>query len=1329
MDPKKPIITICIPTFNRAIYLREAIKSALSQWQKNIEIVAIDDGSTDNTKNILKEFESEKLRYLCKNHTGAPDTRNQAIQQAKGKYLLWLDSDDILMPGAVAKYIQAISDFPEVDVHYGDLVIVDSNGDFKHDQRYPDYYEQNDVLLSRLLIGNSIPNGGTLIRKSVYKKYGIYNKKYKRAHDYEFWVRVARHIKFKHIGTTVYKWRWHDSNMSSGSVQFDTSYEIQIKKELLKAYSLKELFPQLNWKKEKQCIETACLAIGNLFIQLGGYQEAIEYFEKCVKINKRTDYYYALVLSYFQLENLEKALWVVNELLTISPEHNQAKEMSENLMKIIAAKKNKHQINVEAIANGKNNQRRHVEENGSKISVNDPMINRSEFEAIKTSDEKLPITAIIAAFNEGDVIYHVIRDLVEQDIQVVFIDHHSSDNTLEEVRRWEGKGVVRIESFPEDAGLDIPSNVYSWRHILRRKQQIASEMGPGWYLHADADEFRESPWRDLNLREGIERVDREGFNAINFKIYDFKPTHNRFEPGQDVRKHLTHYDPDIHAFNHVQIKCWKNFGQEINLWKSGGHSVAFKDRKVYPVPFILRHYAIRSQHHGIQKVFQDRKTRFDRYEREAQWHDQYVQVKDKRHNFIREETELIPYDRQKACWEVQSTSSSSDHGYYEFSRPEVQAMVASDARVVLDVGCASGRMGGEIKFKLKAEVWGIEPVAEVARRAGKILDRVIVAPVEQAIPELPDGYFDCIIFADVLEHLQNPDQVLLDIKSKLKSTGEIIASMPNVRHWSVVKDLLEGRWEYVDAGILDRTHLRFFTRKSAQDLLKKTGYHIHDMQTTLCGSQEIPAELVKGMAKSGLKIGSFVEEANHYQYLIKGGLTPLAALTQKSNPLVSIIILTFNELNFTKKCVDSIRKHTRYPYEIIFVDNASTDGTRTYLNRLTKSNDHYQVIHNEENLGFAAGNNQGIAVATGKYILLMNNDIVVTPGWLDRLVSCAERDTRIGIVGPMSNSVSGPQLIKDVPYNLTDLGGLDDFAAEFSKRNAGKVRRFMRVVGFCMLIKRAVVDKIGGLDSRYGIGNFEDDDFSLRAALAGFESWMAADCFIHHFGNRTFIGARIDYNESLTKNWEIFKHKWNLPLKLQLGAKYNWAQILKKGFVREEHYCPIAHGDSMEAGQKAVSAPVADVDPLREIYQKVERLVKDGRQTEAVSELEKLVEMHPDFAAAHNDLGILYYNQGDKEKALRHYEHAVRIDPHNLTFKKNLADYYFVAAGRVEEALAIYNKVLEVDFGDVDALMSMGLICEALERPEDARHFYNRVLEVEPGNVNARRQMENLYPN
>jgi len=451
-----------------------------------------------------------------------------------------------------------------------------------------------------------------------------------------------------------------------------------------------------------------------------------------------------------------------------------------------------------------------------------------------------------------------------------------------------------------------------------------------------------------------------------------------------------------------------------------------------------------------------------------------------------------------------------------------------------------------------------------------------------------------------------------------------------------------------------------------------------------------------------------------------------------TDKLSSIVILTHNQIEYTKKCLESIYQHTPELFELIIVDNGSTDGTAAYLESRVIGRQvgvEVKVIKNCGNRGFSAGNNQGIEAACGDYILLMNNDVVVTPGWLDRLIDCTKRNPGAGIVGPMSNNVSGPQLVKTVDYDLRTLEGLKRYSGRFAEQNSGNARRLMRVVGFCMLIKRAVIDKIGGLDTSYGLGNFEDDDFSLRAALAGFKSWMAQDCFIHHFGHRTFIGANIDFNANLTKNWEIFKQKWGFPADLQLGSKYNWAQILKSGFAPEKLYCPINKGNSKERRRKAVSSLLPDADPLKERYQKAQRLINDGRQSEAVTELERLLEMNPNFAIAHNDLGILYYNQGDKEKALNHYEQAVRIEPQNLTFQKNLADFYFVESGRIEDALTIYNKVLEVDFGDVEALLSMGLICAALDRPEDARHFYNRVLEAEPWNADAREQLENLYPN
>ncbi|MBW2143093.1 MAG: glycosyltransferase, partial [Deltaproteobacteria bacterium] len=203
---------------------------------------------------------------------------------------------------------------------------------------------------------------------------------------------------------------------------------------------------------------------------------------------------------------------------------------------------------------------------------------------------------------------------------------------------------------------------------------------------------------------------------------------------------------------------------------------------------------------------------------------------------------------------------------------------------------------------------------------------------------------------------------------------------------------------------------------------------------------------------------------------------------------------------------------------------------------------------------------------------MMNNDVVVTPGWLGRLITCAERDQKIGIVGPMTNYVPGQQWVKEVTYNTTSLARLNKFSREFAGKYSGQRKHVLRVVGFCMLLKRAVIDKIGGMDDRYGLGNFEDDDFSLRATLGGFESWIAEDCFIHHFGSRTFIGSGIDYKESLSKNWEIFKHKWGMPQDIPYGS-YNLSQIGRQSFDHERDYLPLVDKDTLAKDGQAVAAP------------------------------------------------------------------------------------------------------------------------------------------------------------
>lgn len=241
--------------------------------------------------------------------------------------------------------------------------------------------------------------------------------------------------------------------------------------------------------------------------------------------------------------------------------------------------------------------------------------------------------------------------------------------------------------------------------------------------------------------------------------------------------------------------------------------------------------------------------------------------------------------------------------------------------------------------------------------------------------------------------------------------------------------------------------------------------------------------------------------------------------------LVSIVILTLNQLPYTQECVASIKKHTFEPHEIIFVDNASNDGTVEWLQGLVDGEAQYSLIKNENNFGFARGCNQGIKEASGEFILLLNNDVVVTDGWLSGLLECFEGEDGVGIVGPMTNNISGIQKVRTANYPTLD--DLPAYAISFREMNRFRRLETRRIVGFCMLFRRNLVEQIGLLDESFGTGNFEDDDYCLRATLAGYRNVIAGDVFIHHYGSVSFLGNKVNYKESITGNRKIFINKWN----------------------------------------------------------------------------------------------------------------------------------------------------------------------------------------------------------
>jgi methionine biosynthesis protein MetW len=146
---------------------------------------------------------------------------------------------------------------------------------------------------------------------------------------------------------------------------------------------------------------------------------------------------------------------------------------------------------------------------------------------------------------------------------------------------------------------------------------------------------------------------------------------------------------------------------------------------------------------------------------------------------------------------------------------------------VLDVGCATGRLGEKLRSEKKCFVIGIDIDEPRAKLAQERLNKVIVANVEKMEKDpFPDGYFDIIIFADVLEHLKEPETVLRRFKKYLKKDGYALISIPNIANWKMRVYLLFGKWHYKDVGLLDKTHLRFFTLKTAKDMINRCGYEI-----------------------------------------------------------------------------------------------------------------------------------------------------------------------------------------------------------------------------------------------------------------------------------------------------------------------------------------------------------------------------------------------------------------------------------------------------------------------------------------------------------------------
>lgn len=239
----------------------------------------------------------------------------------------------------------------------------------------------------------------------------------------------------------------------------------------------------------------------------------------------------------------------------------------------------------------------------------------------------------------------------------------------------------------------------------------------------------------------------------------------------------------------------------------------------------------------------------------------------------------------------------------------------------------------------------------------------------------------------------------------------------------------------------------------------------------------------------------------------------------------SVVVVTYDGLPFTRLCLETVLAHTGdVDLELIVVDNGSSDGTPRYLTALSETDARVRVLLNGRNVGFAAACNQGLGLAGGEHLVLLNNDTMVPPGWLPRLIAHL-RNPEVGLVGPVTNRIGNEA---EIEADYRRWGEFLDFAARRAHEFAGDWLELRSPAMFCLALRRETFLRLGPLDERYEVGLLEDDDYADRARAAGYQQRCIEDVVVHHFGEASFgrLVGDGEYGRILRRNQERYAEKW-----------------------------------------------------------------------------------------------------------------------------------------------------------------------------------------------------------
>lgn len=474
---------------------------------------------------------------------------------------------------------------------------------------------------------------------------------------------------------------------------------------------------------------------------------------------------------------------------------------------------------------------------------------------------------------------------------------------------------------------------------------------------------------------------------------------------------------------------------------------------------------------------------------------------------------------------------------------------------VLDLGTATGYLCQFLKEELNCLVDGVEINPEMAKEARLWCDRFWVGNLE-AEPlsvHFPKNYYQVIICADILEHLYDPNKLLQQLPALLAPDGKVIFSIPNITYAGVILELLSGDFYYREEGLLDKTHLRFFTRKSFVRLLKDCGFNVDQLDTvSLPYERSEFSDHFRTISQKTIEFITNTPSSDVYQYVIVATPTHFyqrrsELIQQYINSVASsrsaleniqnqvgachntydILISIYNAYEQVRKCIENMIKFTDPRNTVYLLDDASSDPRiLPLLVDFSKTYPWIKVLASDKNMGYVANINRGLFLSQ-QHVVILNSDAFVSLQWLERMEQCLYSHPAIGIVSPLSNNatiLSVPVMNLDncIPDELNP----DDMANLVAHCSSRCYPRIPTAVGFCMLIKRQVLESLGEFDAAFTPGYGEECDFSMRAWRVGFEIACCDDAYVYHKGGASFGAIPGNYSQLLHKNQQIMHRRW-----------------------------------------------------------------------------------------------------------------------------------------------------------------------------------------------------------